>query len=281
MKYFLIILLFLARYSFAQLNLPDLSPEANIHQQVGYTTFDIRYGRPAVRERKIMGDLVPYGKLWRTGAGRCTTFSFDQDVVINNKSIRAGIYSIATIPGEREWVVMLNSDTSKIYGVPEEYDIKNEVIRFSVFPEKALRFYESLTIDVEVVRDDAVIYLAWENTQIQFQINTGAHERMLAEIHNTLQHDPDNRDILLVAAWRYYMDNENSEQALRWIEKVLSKGDNRWAFRLKVDLLTRMKDYKEARKTANAAIEFLKLTKPDEWNEEILEYGMQMKKWPN
>jgi tetratricopeptide (TPR) repeat protein len=281
MKYLLIIPLFLARYSFAQLNLPELSPEAKIHQQVGYTTFDIRYGRPAVRERKIMGDLVPYGKLWRTGAGKCTTFSFDQDVVINNKTIPSGIYSVATIPGEKEWIVMLNADTSKIYGVPEEYDIRNEVFRFSVTPEKASRFYESLTIDIDVVRDDAVIYLTWENTQIHFQIKTGAHEQTLAEIHNALQRDSDNQDILLMAAWRYYMDNESSEQALKWVEKVLSKGDDRWAFRLKVDLLERMKNYKEARKTAMAAIQFLKTTKPDAWSEGMLDYEMQMKKWPN
>ena len=88
-------------------------------EQVGYTSVKIRSGRPAARERKIMGELVPYGKLWRTGAGKCSTNAFDTPVEINGKTIPAGVYALVTIPRETEWTVMLNSDTSKIYGDPK------------------------------------------------------------------------------------------------------------------------------------------------------------------
>lgn len=160
MKIFLLtlLLIFCKTTSHAQLNLPDLSPEGEILQQAGFTTIKIRYGRPAARGRKIMGDVVPYNSLWRTGAGRCSTISFDNDVFINNAKVSAGVYAILTIPGEKNWTVLFNSDTSKLYGDPREYDVKTEVIRFSVIPKKAGRFYESLTIDLDIVLYDAVLY---------------------------------------------------------------------------------------------------------------------------
>ena len=91
MKYILVALAFIANTTFAQLQLPDLSHGAKIIQQVGYTNFVISYQRPEARERKIMGGLVPYEKLWRTGAGRCTTISFDTDVTMSGKTISVPI----------------------------------------------------------------------------------------------------------------------------------------------------------------------------------------------
>src|SRR5579872_5554238 len=96
--YLTFIILALELQSFGQVQFPNLSPEGRIYQEVGYTHFIIRYGRPAARGRKIMGDLVPFGKLWRTGAGKCSTIRFDQPVKINDQSIGRGNYALLTIP---------------------------------------------------------------------------------------------------------------------------------------------------------------------------------------
>jgi tetratricopeptide (TPR) repeat protein len=263
----------------AQLNLPELSPEGKIFQKAGLTMINIHYGRPAARERKIMGDVVPYNTLWRTGAGKCSTISFDNDVVINNTKISAGIYAILTIPAEKKWTVLFNSDTSKAYGDPREYDEKTEVLRFTAIPKKTDRFYESLSIDIDVVRNDAVLYLAWENTQINFLIATGSHQKAMAGIEEAIESNPNNQDILSMASYYYFMNNEDPEKILKWLNMALALGEERWVYHQKVDVLERIKNYNEARKTAQAAIGFLTRTKPVEWESSVRGYEARMKKW--
>jgi tetratricopeptide (TPR) repeat protein len=280
MKKIAVIFLLISHASFGQINLPDLSGEERLHEVIGYTTFDIYYGRPAARGRKIMGGLVPYKKLWRTGAGKGTTVLFDRDVVIDNKIVHAGSYSLTTIPDEKEWIVLLNTDTSKIYGDPREYDVKTEALRFKVTPEKTSRHYESLTITLDIAQWDATLYLAWENSQIHFQIKTGSYKQALAEISTGLAQSPEDQDLLLQGAWYYYMNNENPAQALQWVDKALSISENRWAYEQKIDLLDRMKKYEEARKTVDRAVNFLNRTKPDEWEATVKEYEVKMKHWP-
>jgi len=284
MKKILIALLFSAEACFGQMDLPERSPEGRMFQQVGYTTFSIRYGRPAARERKIMGGLVPYGRLWRTGAGKCSTISFDRQVVINNKTIAAGIYAIATIPGEKMWTFMLNSDTSKIFGDPSEYDQAYEVVRVEIHTEKTNRFYESLTFDLDIVRSDAILALSWENTRIRLLIETGSHRQALATINRELSGHPRDVYRYAQAAYYYYMNNENLEQALQWLNTAITQdGDldgRRWVYEQRVDILERMRRYPEARKAVDEATVFLRRTKPAEWETEIRGFSERTKSWP-
>jgi tetratricopeptide (TPR) repeat protein len=227
-----------------------------------------------------MGDVVSYNTLWRTGAGKCSTISFDNDVFINNMKVSAGVYAILTIPGEKQWTVLFNSDTSKAYGDPREYDEKTEVLRFTAVPRRTDRFYESLSINIDVVRNDAVLYLAWENTQINFLIATGSHQKAMAAIGEAIESDPNNQDILSMASYYYFMNNENPEKMLEWLNMALALGEERRVYHQKVDVLERIKNYSEARKTAYAAIGFLTRTKPVEWESSVRSYEARMKKWP-
>ena len=280
MKYFLAIVFLVSKVSFAQIYLPELSSEVKLTEKVGYTTFNIRYGKPAARERKIMGELVPYKKLWRTGAGKCSIIAFDQSVVINNKIIPAGAYALVTIPDEKEWIVMLNSDTSKFYGDPSEYEQKNEVISFKVVSKTTDRYYESLDITLDIVRYDAVFFLAWEKTQISFPIETRSFEKALSEIRESMQTHPNDPERLSQAAWFYYMNNEDPQQILAWLDKALTSGEERWILRQRVDILERMQKYDEAGKAVERAIAFLKKTKPTDWEESVKGYEERMKRWP-
>ncbi len=279
MKYVLATLILIHEFSFAQIQLPELSPQAIVKEKVGYTTFIVQNGRPAARQRKIMGELVPYGKLWRTGAGKCSMISFDTPVEINGKTIPAGAYALVTIPDEMEWKVMLNSDTTKPYGDPIEYDTRTEAISFKVTPRKSDRYYESLTMSIDIVKYDAVFFLSWENTQISFPIKTLSYERAVSEIRKSIEQNPDDPERLSRAAFFYFMNNDDPEQILAWLDQALKAGDERWILRQRFDILERMQNYDEAAKTADRAIAFLTRTKPDAWEEEVQGYKESKHRW--
>ena len=106
---FALILLALSSLAFAQeLNLPRISQKAAVMQTIGLTDVTITYSRPGVKGRVIWGELVPYDKVWRTGANKATTISLSDDVTINGQSIAAGTYSLHTIPGKDQWTVIFN-----------------------------------------------------------------------------------------------------------------------------------------------------------------------------
>lgn len=154
----------------AQDKLPRLSPKAFVGQVVGYTTVKINYGSPGVKGRKIWGDLVPFGKVWRTGANEATTIEFDNDVLINGNKVKAGIYSLFTIPDKEIWTIILNKDYDQ-WGA-FKYNKEDDVLRFKVKP-KENSFYERLKFSIvykEPYKSDIV--LKWENLKISFEIDS-------------------------------------------------------------------------------------------------------------
>jgi hypothetical protein len=153
---------------------PSFSPKGNISQTVGNTLIEVEYERPSVRKRQIFGGLVPWNKVWRTGAGNCTKIKFDKDLKIGGQKVSAGKYSIFTIPNIEEWIVIINKDTS-LYG-SYDYDFKNDIVRFVVIPTESSRFYETLNFDIQLNQHDAKIYLSWANTQINFDIETSTND---------------------------------------------------------------------------------------------------------
>ena len=120
---------------------------------------------------------------------------------------------------------------------PLSYDPTNEVVRFTVKPAKTDRYYESLTIDLDIVRYDAIFHLSWENTQIHFPIATGTHEKTLSYIKTTLQDEPRNPDFLARASFYYSMNNEDPDQVLKWLDQAISLGGDRWVYHQKLDML--------------------------------------------
>ncbi|MEM8909687.1 MAG: DUF2911 domain-containing protein, partial [Bacteroidota bacterium] len=137
----------------------SLSPKGSITQEVGNTTITIDYERPSVRNRQTFGVLVPWDKVWRTGAGSCTKISFDNPVLVGGQKVEAGKYSLFTIPSPKEWIIILNRDTS-LYG-SFDYDSNKDVARFIAILRSSNRFYETLNFDIEILPNDAKIYLSW------------------------------------------------------------------------------------------------------------------------
>lgn len=156
---------------FAQLDLPLLSPKASIMQNIGITKVEIKYNRPAVRERKIWGDLVPFDSVWRTGANEATTIEFSTNVKLNGNIVPKGKYSLFTIPGEKEWTVILNKVWNQ-WGLDYNDNKSEDLLRFKVIPESCdfterLLFYFSNTS-----RRQAVLNFAWERLKFSFTIDS-------------------------------------------------------------------------------------------------------------
>ncbi|MCB0685717.1 MAG: DUF2911 domain-containing protein [Saprospiraceae bacterium] len=140
------------------------SPGATLEQKVGLTDVTIEYSRPSMKDRKIVGDLVPYDKIWRTGANSATKITFSDDVTIEGKPLMAGSYAILTMPGMSSWGVMFYK-----YGEAgfNTYVEKDPDLKVMVTPEKLDCTVESFLITVDELRDNsATIQFIWENTLV-------------------------------------------------------------------------------------------------------------------
>ena len=164
-----------------KLKTPAASPEAAFTQEIGMTELQVAYARPLARGRKIYGDLVPFGKIWRTGASDCTTLKFLDDLTIGDKKITAGKYALFTIPNLNEWTIIINTDTT-LHGTTG-YDDKKDVYRFKVKPSKTARFYETFTIELNDInaRSEGFLNLIWENTMVQIPIKSLDNEQIMVE----------------------------------------------------------------------------------------------------
>ena len=168
MKKILIVqILFIFSTTYSQVKTPALSTKSKISQIVGLTDIEVEYSRPAVKSRKIFGGVVPYNKIWRTGANKNTTISFSKDVSFSGIIVKKGKYSIYTIPNESEWRLMLYNETENS-GLPSDWN-KNKII---------LEHIEKYSFDGDFIESQAFGYLAIRsllNLPISFPKTTGCN----------------------------------------------------------------------------------------------------------
>jgi tetratricopeptide (TPR) repeat protein len=229
-----------------------------ISQIVGTTKIEVEYERPSVRKRKIFGELVPWNKVWRTGAGYCTKIGFDNTVEIKGQKIPAGKYSLFTIPEKEKWMVILNHDIT-LYG-SYDYHHEKDVARFIVFPQKSSRFYEALTIDIDIIPNNARVYISWANTQIAFDIITDTDTQVYEHIQNELSFgNTSESDDYAGAADFYLYKKENLMEALSLADKAINLDTyNGWARRVKIEILEALKLDDKASLEIDKAIEMTK-----------------------
>jgi len=140
------------------------SPKAEANGVVGGAKVEIVYCRPSADKRKIMGELVPFGEVWRTGANAATTIEFDKPVKIEGNSIPAGKYALFTIPNENEWTIIFNKEFNQSGAY--NYDQKKDILRVKVKPKKTATYIETFTI----VPEKDKVKLQWENTEVAFKV---------------------------------------------------------------------------------------------------------------
>jgi hypothetical protein len=149
---------------------PRTSPLAIVSAHYKNSYLKITYSQPQKNGREIFGKLVPYDQVWRTGANEATEITITGDILVNGKTLKAGTYSLFTIPGKEKWFVIINSDLG-LWG-SYNYNPKMDVLRFDV-PVKSISdnvVYEPFTIRIDQKTDTAEIFLLWDNIQISFPI---------------------------------------------------------------------------------------------------------------
>lgn len=234
---------------------PSLSPKGIVIQKVGNTEVQIEYERPSARKRTVFGRLVPWNKVWRTGAGRSTKVSFDREVVVEGQTLSSGTYSLFTIPDEKEWMVIFNRDTT-LYG-SFDYDAAKDAARFIVKPQITKRYYETLTFDIDIIPNNAEIYLSWEHTQIHFRLQTSTDKQLMTYIDTLLLtgKDTDANAYANAAEQLFYLGHRINDALTLADMAIIRKSNVGFARRVKVDIYERLQRYDEALEEIDIAID--------------------------
>jgi hypothetical protein len=183
-KLFATVFLSCSLLGFSQYNIPVASPKQKVEQQFSMTKITVDYGRPGIKGRKVFGELVPFGKVWRAGANSATKVTFEQNVDFGGKEVKAGSYALFVIPMEKEWKVMLNKDANQ-WGA-YSYDEKLNVIEFTVPVQKLADKQEWFEISVNPVDiHSAEMLIKWDTTKVAIPIKESKPE-MVAKIIDKL-----------------------------------------------------------------------------------------------
>lgn len=140
------------------------SPRDSVSGKINGASISVNYGSPSVKDRKIWGELVPYGQVWRAGANEATTFTTDKAIVVEGKTLAAGKYGFFAIPGEKEWTIIFNK-TANQWGA-YEYKDSADALRVTVTPKKSASKQERLVYKL----NDKGLVLAWENLEVPVAI---------------------------------------------------------------------------------------------------------------
>jgi tetratricopeptide (TPR) repeat protein len=253
-----------------QLKTPAPSPTQTIKQDFGISSVELTYSRPAMKGRKVFGDLVPYGKLWRTGANAATRIKFADDVQIGGTTLKAGEYVIYTVPNQNEWEVVFNKGLNN-WGI-DGYKQEEDVARVKVKPIKLDESIESFTMQFMNVKPSSTdLFIAWDKTAVAVPIITDVETKVMAQINNIM--NKDNRPYFNAAM--YYLDNgKDLNQALVWFDKAIEQNPKAfWVYHQKANALAKAGKKDEAKTTAMRSIELAKEAKNDDYvrlNEKLL-----------
>ena len=267
-----------------QIRVTSASPAASFEQEVGSGKIKITYSRPLVRGRKIFGELVPFDKLWRTGASDCTVITTSEDISFGNNVLKAGSYSIFSIPSINEWTIIVNSDTT-LHG-ETGYDEKKDIMRFKVPLEKSPNFYETFTIELNDInsKGEAFLKILWENTMVKIPVKSKEDATIVALIdQHIIKGKTQDANLLFQAANYYYSTNRDYKQAIIWLleaEKI--NPQNFYYPNLRQKLASENKDYTIAIEAAKRAISIAdkeKMKKTiDSLNNKISDWEILLKK---
>jgi hypothetical protein len=254
-KIIFILAMMIANYAIeAQVKTPQASPKSTLTQVVGLTNVEIVYSRPSAKGRDVFNNLVPFGKLWRTGANENTTISFSDDVVIDGKKLPKGKYALYTTPRADNWEVVFYSDTNN-WGNPETWDETKVALRTNVKTEILGRNVESFTIGINNLDNNfGHLELSWEKTLVAIKFEVPTQKTAMASIDKALA-GPTSGDYFSSAQY-LLQSNGDLTKALTYINKALelSKDKPFYYYRLKSLIQAKQGDKKGAIETAKISL---------------------------
>lgn len=234
---------------------PAASPTQTLKQELGIGSVELSYSRPSVRGRKIFGDLVPYGQVWRTGANGATTLTFSDEVIIGGTKVPAGKYGFLTIPDKSEWTLIITKQTD--VNNPALYKQENDLVRVKAKPVTLSAPVESFTIQFANVKaTGADIQMIWDNVAVTLPVDTDIDRKVMAQINDAM--NKDNHPYY--QAGLYYLENgKDLNQAVAWLEKAAEQQPTAfWVHHQKANALAKLGRKEEAKKAAQKSMELAK-----------------------
>ena len=255
----------------AQIATPAASPAATVAQTVGLTNVSIDYARPALKGRRMFGDQVPYGKVWRTGANRTTKLTLSGDIMMGGKLVPAGSYGLFTIPDKGEWTIVINKDA--VGPGAFAYKVENDLLRFTVKPETAPAT-EFFTIEFsDFTPTTANLVLRWETTQVKIALMNDPDARIMAQIREQTAVADVKPGVYFAAADYYYQTNRDLKQALEWANKVVAGDQKYWTYYLRAKIEQKLGTCPTAKADALLSLDMAKKAGDDAYvknNERLL-----------
>ena len=241
---------------------PAPSPTQTLKQDFALSSIEINYSRPAAKGRKVFGDLVPFGKIWRTGANGATKITFGEDVKVGGMPVKAGSYAIYSVPNANEWEIIINkgANNSGLTG----YKTEDDVARFKVKPMTLPMNIESFTIMLgDLTASSASVQILWEKTAVEFPVVADIDSKIMAQINSALT--VDSRPYFQAAS--YYFDNgKDNSKALEWANTAVEAQPTAfWVMHLKAKIQAKAGDKAGAKATAMKSIELAKEAKNDDY----------------
>jgi hypothetical protein len=203
-----------------KLEFPAASPAASVTQRVGLTDIQVNYSRPGAKGRIVFGSLVPYDRVWRTGANTATKISFSTPVKLNGTDVPAGTYELFTIPGKDEWTVIIHKNMSQ-WGA-YAYDQKNDIARVKAKPVALQTAVETLAIGFNDLRDEsATFYVAWEKVRVNVALTVDVKSTLVPQIEAVMASGGEK--LPYVDAAMYYLANDlDLKKAATWMDAAIA-----------------------------------------------------------
>jgi hypothetical protein len=246
----LVLVLGLFSIQWAQdIQFPRPSPKAKVFQTIGLTDVELIYHRPGVKARVIWGELVPYDKIWRTGANEATTIEFSNDVMIEGSKLAAGTYGLFTIPGKSEWTFIF-SKQANLWGTGG-YKQEEDALRVKVKPASAPSCERMHFKFVDVKDDAAKVILHWEKLMVGFTVKVDTKGMVLKSIKNAMGR-------YWVAPFRaanYAFGNEILDKAKDYINTSTALKEIYWNMLLKAKIYKKLAKTKKDHKNAIKILE--------------------------
>ncbi len=236
----------------AQLKTPAPSPTQTIKQDFGLGNVELSYSRPAMKGRKVFGDLVPFGNVWRTGANSATTLTFSDEVTIGGKKVPAGKYGLLSIPDKNSWTLIISKQLDVTS--PAAYKQESDVVRVVVNSMKMETKLESFTMQFANLKPTSCeLHIMWENTAVSLPISTDVESKVMAQIDQLM--NKDTRPYFNAAM--YYLDNgKDLNQALVWFDKAVELNPSAfWIHHQRANCLAKLGKKAEAKAAAEKSKE--------------------------
>jgi tetratricopeptide (TPR) repeat protein len=245
-----------------QLQTPQPSTTTTVKQNFGLGNIELSYSRPNMKGRKIFGDLVPFDKVWRTGANQATTLTFSDDVIIGGVTVKAGKYGLLSIPGAKEWTIIISKQTDVTS--PSAYKQEMDVVRVKATPIDLPWSFETFGMSFENIKDNSCeLMMGWDKTMVSLPITTDVDSKVMKQIDNLMKND--SRPYFNAAA--YYLENgKDLNQAVAWFDKAIEQNPKAfWVYYQKARALAKLGKKAEALAVSQKSTELAKEAKNDDY----------------